>query len=147
MDVVEQLRRYTMEQTVTLGTISEFRQAARARGQSASALSEAVRRLENLGIPLLEAHAQRHTTPFMATCPDITLEVVLDNNFVAVAAAPSYLARRAGTSVRPAGRTCTARPTPKQAWPGQRRARRSRRLQCLLCRHNRRGRGCRRIQR
>jgi DNA-binding transcriptional LysR family regulator len=165
-----------------------FRQAARASGQSASALSEALRRLENsLGIRLLlrttrsvtptEAGALllRHLTPalnnvhsaldvlndlrdtprgtlrlnvpviaarffllpiindFMATYPDIIVEVIVDNNFVdvvangcdagirygerleqdmiavpigprtqrfAVAAAPSYLAKR-GIPIHP----------------------------------------------
>jgi len=177
--------KYSMADLSTFALVAQhkgFRQAARASGQSASALSESLRRLESdLGIRLLRRTTRsvtpteagtlllRHLTPalnnvhsaldvlndlrnsprgtlrlnvpvvaarffllpivnaFMAAYPDITLEVVVDNNFVdvfasgcdagirygerleqdmiavpigprtqrfAVAASPSYLARR-----------------------------------------------------
>ena len=135
---------YSMADLSTFALVAQhkgFRQAARASGQSASTLSEAVRRLENhLGIRLLLRTTRsvtpteagtlllRHLTPalnnvhsaldvlndlrdsprgtlrlnvpvvaarffllpiinaFMAAYPDITLEVVVDNNFVDVIA-------------------------------------------------------------
>ncbi|KAF3996728.1 LysR family transcriptional regulator [Glaciimonas immobilis] len=135
---------YSMADLSTFALVAHhkgFRQAARASGQSASTLSEAVRRLENhLGIRLLLRTTRsvtpteagtlllRHLTPalnnvhsaldvlndlrdsprgtlrlnvpviaarffllpvlnaFMALYPDITLDVVVDNNFVDVIA-------------------------------------------------------------